>query len=174
MWVFVDGPGILLAKCGGGQKKKKLKLNIKKKKKKKKKHGLPVFTCKPGSVLVYFISQLCTALMCVKRSSSVFAPSRRICKWRTCRCVRGIYTLPLPCGSARPVFGQHTDIQCFVAQLCDNSAQIRFTPYQRRYHAQIAWPNSSRRDRILLLLLSEIFCLASFYILSDFKILLED
>ena len=62
--------------------------------------------------------------MCVKRSSSVFTPSQRICKWRTFRRARGIYTLPLPCSSARPILlDQHTDIQCFVAQLCENSAQ---------------------------------------------------
>lgn len=116
--------------------------------------------------------------MCVKRITSVFAPSQRICKWRTCRCARGIYTIPLPCGIARPVFGQRIDIQCFIAQLCENSAQIRYAPLQRRYHAQIAWPNSNRRDRILgrkmLRLLSEVFCLSLFYILSDYKILLEE
>ena len=114
--------------------------------------------------------------MCVKRSSSVFAPSQRICKWRTCWCARGIYTIPLPCGIARPVFGQRIDIQCFIVQLCDNSAQIRFAPWQRRYLAQITWPNSIRCDRILgkkmLRLLSEAFCLSSFFILSDYKILL--
>ena len=108
--------------------------------------------------------------MCVKRSSSVFAPSQR--------CARGIYTIPLPCGIARPVFGQRIDNQCFIAQLCENSAQIRFALWQQRFNAQIAWPNSNRRDRILgrkmLCFLSEIFFLSSFFILSDYKIQLEE
>ena len=48
------------------QQKKSTKINKKKKKKNQKiikKHGVRIFACKPGSVLGYLITLLCTALL---------------------------------------------------------------------------------------------------------------
>ena len=77
---------------------------------------------------VYWCDEFC---MCVKSITSVLTPSQRICKWRIYRSARGIYTISLPCGSARPVFGQRTDIQCFVAQFCENTLRSLSTEIPR-------------------------------------------